>query len=71
MNSKMTLDEIKAHNIVRATLMHNKEYRASWKLHLKDAIVASATTRNPDLDRRVVEGIAEEAAERFLTNFTK
>jgi len=69
--SYMTLDEIKAHNIVRAALLHNKEYRASWKLHLKESFVASAVTRNPDLDRRVVEGIAEEAAERFLTNFTK
>lgn len=71
MNKHMTLDEIKAHNSVVQTLKTNRDYATSIKQHLIKAYVDAHMTRHPDGNRQVVVSIAEEAAERFLTNFTR
>lgn len=67
----MTLDEIKAHNTVVRTLQTNREYSSSIKLHLIKSYVDAHMTRFPDGNREAVNGIAEEAAERFLTTFMR
>lgn len=67
----MTLEEIKAHNTVAHTLRTNREYSTSIKQHLIKSYVDAHMTRHPDGNREIVISIAEEAAERFLTNFTR
>lgn len=67
----MTLDEIKAHNTVVRTLQTNREYASSIKHYLIKSYVDAHMTRHPDASPAAVNAIAEEAAERFLTNFMR
>ncbi len=67
----MTLEGIKAHNDVLRNLNTNNAYAQSWKLQIVEAVVAAIVTRDPTFPKDKAHGIAVEAAERFMTNFTK